>query len=1474
MVTNPGNVRIADVAVTDDHAGVNPTFQGGDANGNDRLDPGETWTFEATGTANGGQYENTGRVTGTDALEDPVTDTDPSHYFGARAELAVQKSTNGIDADVGPGPQVPVGDPVTWTYTVTNPGNVAIADVAVDDDQAGVNPAFVGGDDDSDGLLDPSETWTFEATGTATAGQYENTGTATGTDPQGLGLSATDPSHYFGVSSGLEIQKSTNGADADNAPGPLVAVGDPVTWTYVVTNTGNVAISDVAVDDDQAGVNPVFQGGDDDSDGELDPSETWTFQATGTATEGQYENFGTATATDPLGTGLTDTDPSHYFGASSAIDIEKATNGADADDPPGPFIPVTDQNGDPTLVTWTYRVTNTGNAELTGLEVTDDHAGVTVSCPVDSLAPGRSTTCTATADAERGQYANLGTATATDPLGTEVTDADPSHYRGVVPGIDVEKSTNGADADNAPGPQIPVGDPVTWSYVVTNTGDDPLTDVLVTDDQGVAVSCPQTTLAPDASMTCTAPAGTAQPGQYENLANASATGTGGIVRDSDPSHYFGAQPSIDIEKSTNGADADNAPGPLIPVGDPVRWTYEITNTGNVALRWSASDDQGVALACPRLVFIFPGQTIICRGGARAQAGQYENTGTATGTTTTGTEVTDTDPSHYFGVSSALEIQKSTNGIDADVGPGPQVPVGDPVTWTYTVTNPGNVAIADVAVDDDQAGVNPAFVGGDDDSDGLLDPSETWTFEATGTATAGQYENTGTATGTDPQGLGLSATDPSHYFGVSSGLEIQKSTNGADADNAPGPLVAVGDPVTWTYVVTNTGNVAISDVAVDDDQAGVNPVFQGGDDDSDGELDPSETWTFQATGTATEGQYENFGTATATDPLGTGLTDTDPSHYFGASSAIDIEKATNGADADDPPGPFIPVTDQNGDPTLVTWTYRVTNTGNAELTGLEVTDDHAGVTVSCPVDSLAPGRSTTCTATADAERGQYANLGTATATDPLGTEVTDADPSHYRGVVPGIDVEKSTNGADADNAPGPQIPVGDPVTWSYVVTNTGDDPLTDVLVTDDQGVAVSCPQTTLAPDASMTCTAPAGTAQPGQYENLANASATGTGGIVRDSDPSHYFGAQPSIDIEKSTNGADADNAPGPLIPVGDPVRWTYEITNTGNVALRWSASDDQGVALACPRLVFIFPGQTIICRGGARAQAGQYENTGTATGTTTTGTEVTDTDPSHYFGVSSALEIQKSTNGIDADVGPGPQVPVGDPVTWTYTVTNPGNVAIADVAVDDDQAGVNPAFVGGDDDSDGLLDPSETWTFEATGTATAGQYENTGTATGTDPQGLGLSATDPSHYFGVSSGLEIQKSTNGADADNAPGPLVAVGDPVTWTYVVTNTGNVAISDVAVDDDQAGVDPVFQGGDDDSDGELDPSETWTFQATGTATEGQYENFGTATATDPLGTGLTDTDPSHYFGADSQDTYREVHQRPGRRRSAGAADRRRR
>ena len=308
------------------------------------------------------------------------------------------------------------------------------------------------------------------------------------------------------------------------------------------------------------------------------------------------------------------------------IDIQKSTNGADADDPPGPSIPVTDANGNPTPVTWTYVVTNTGNVTLSNIDVADDQPGVTVSCPSGSLAPGTSKTCTATGTAERGPYANLGSVTATDPFGTDVTDTDPSHYFGAASGIDIEKSTNGADADNAPGPVVPIGDPITWTYVVTNTGDTPLTGVAVTDNQGVTVTCPQANLAPNESMTCTAPAATAEPGQYENVGTARASSPTGIVRDSDASHYFGEDASIDIEKATNDQDADNAPGPFVRVGDRVTWTYKVTNTGNVPLSWATDDDQIGALACPRIGLISPGQSLTCRASRNAQPGQYENIG--------------------------------------------------------------------------------------------------------------------------------------------------------------------------------------------------------------------------------------------------------------------------------------------------------------------------------------------------------------------------------------------------------------------------------------------------------------------------------------------------------------------------------------------------------------------------------------------------------------------------------------------------------------------------------------------------------------------------------------------------------------------------------------------------------------------------------------------------------------------------------
>ncbi len=352
------------------------------------------------------------------------------------------------------------------------------------------------------------------------------------------------------------------------------------------------------------------------------------------------------------------------------------------------------------------------------------------------------------------------------------------------------------------------------------------------------------------------------------------------------------------------------------------------------------------------------------------------------------------------------------------------------------------------------------------------------------------------------------------------------------------------------------------------------------------------------------------TNAANGVAGTNLAVTEGSH-------IDLEKATNGEDADEPLGPQIAVGD------AVTWTYTVTNTGSLPLIGIVVRDDDDKVgIVECPFNTLASGKSMTCTATGVAEEGQYRNVAIATGTTSQGQEATDEDPSHYFGIVPGqpqVEIEKATNGEDADEATGPEIVVDGPVEWTYVITNTGDVPLQDVSVSDNRIGAVVCPATTLDAGQSMTCTAD-GFAVEGQYRNVGTVVAkTADGAGVGAEDASHYVGvpfeATPEVDIEKSTNGVDADVPTGPVVNVGDPITWTYRVTNIGNVDLvRIVVTDDQIGAIACPATQLAV-GKSMTCEAGGFAIEGQYANVATVTAIGPEEVEAGDEDASHYIGI-------------------------------------------------------------------------------------------------------------------------------------------------------------------------------------------------------------------------------------------------------------------
>lgn len=204
-----------------------------------------------------------------------------------------------------------------------------------------------------------------------------------------------------------------------------------------------------------------------------------------------------------------------------ALTLDKSSDGVTDLDGNGPDA------GD--SMGFSLTVTNTGSTALSDLLVTDPTAGE-VTCPATRLAPGAAMTCTATyeltrADVEAGEVVNTATATATAPSGATVSASDS-----VASSLERTASLHFLKTADAAG-RVLAGDRVEFSFTVTNTGNVDLSEVAVTDPMTGTVACPATTLAPGATMVCTAPpyqvtSTDAAAGQIVNTAVVSARAAG------------------------------------------------------------------------------------------------------------------------------------------------------------------------------------------------------------------------------------------------------------------------------------------------------------------------------------------------------------------------------------------------------------------------------------------------------------------------------------------------------------------------------------------------------------------------------------------------------------------------------------------------------------------------------------------------------------------------------------------------------------------------------------------------------------------------------------------------------------------------------------------------------------------------------------------------------------------------------------
>jgi len=188
--------------------------------------------------------------------------------------------------------------------------------------------------------------------------------------------------------------------------------------------------------------------------------------------------------------------------------------------------------------------------------------------------------------------------------------------------------------------------------------------------------------------------------------------------------FLAAGAAITLEKSTNGEDADVAPGPSLTPGDVVVWEYQVTNSGTELLfDVQVSDDQEGAICAFAILNV--GQQETCRLEGVAEEGQYENVGSASGRSVTLSLAEDSDPSHYVGAGAGGPVPAALE-IGVELKPGEEFPCINALSKGRTpVALLGSAEFDVLSVDPStiMAGdVSPVHFGGPEDvnADGFLD----------------------------------------------------------------------------------------------------------------------------------------------------------------------------------------------------------------------------------------------------------------------------------------------------------------------------------------------------------------------------------------------------------------------------------------------------------------------------------------------------------------------------------------------------------------------------------------------------------------------------------------------------------------------------------------------------------------------------------------------------------------------------------
>jgi uncharacterized repeat protein (TIGR01451 family) len=708
----------------------------------------------------------------------------------------------------------------------------------------------------------------------------------------------------------------------------------------------------------------------------------------------------------------------------------------------------------------------------------------------------------------------------------------------------------------------------------------------------------------------------------------------------------------------------------------------------------------------------------------------------------------------------------TAAVDHVTGTDSETTTGDTIVYTITIANTGNVTLTGIDITDtmtDGAGQSLTLTSPSTFSTYTLAPGETEDIQATYTieqsaADTGSISNTVSVDGTAPDGTEVTddldtpvvvstTLDPS--------IEVTKTSTitHSDADVS----VGVGDTINYTITVENTGNTTLTGVTVSDtilDSAGVGltltsgPTYDSSNTATEGTLAVGESATYSATFVITQqavnaGGVSNTASVTSKDPEGNDVTDSTDSateDLIPRTAEMSVVKTASVDDNGD---------EKNGVGDVIQYTVTVTNTGNVTLTGVDLSDElrlgsstanvedntgndsPAGVDLWTQDRTLLPGESATYVAwyiidDTAASRGKVINTAIATADTPLsGADATLSVTSNEAEVdiapIPSIAITKtsSINQVDGNTT----IDKDDEITYTIVVTNTGNTALTGINITDTltaiggASLSLDSPpayvsstdtsttfptEPTLQIEEAVTYTATFTITQPsidaGGVSNTASVVGYSDGEAVNASidDPVVTTITQSPVITVTKTAAVDHVTGTDSETTTGDTIVYTITIANTGNVTLTGIDITDtmtdgagQSLTLTSPSTFSTYtlaPGETEDIQATytieqSAADTGSISNTVSVDGTAPDGTEVTD-DLDTPVVVSTTLdpsiEVTKTSTitHSDADVSVG----VGDTINYTITVENTGNTTLTGVTVSDtilDSAGVSLTLTSG-----------------------------------------------------------------------------------------------------------------------------------------------------------------------------------------------------